>query len=92
MRQFFLDPNQARVGNISYLASKIKNITINGKEAQVELRNRFQAMGFTFEDVPQKLKWRWENGDWYMVIDSRGNPFLQKKGAHGASKNVPDSK
>ena len=79
MQAFFLDPHQAKTGNIRYLGSKIVAIDYSddAHKAKVQLKNEMQAMGFTFKDTPQTTYWVWQKGDWYQVISINKNPFTR---------------
>ncbi len=94
LQGFFLDPYQARIGNIRYLSSEISEITFNDedKQAQVKLKNSMQAMGFTFKDTPQTINWVWEKGDWYLVVNKNRNPFSKKNNLSESVKDATDQK
>jgi hypothetical protein len=74
MKQFCLQPEAARLGNIYYLEGKIDKLRIDGETAEVVVKNTFKVMGFTFRDTPQKQAWVWRDGDWYLVSKAK-NPF-----------------
>ncbi len=84
MRKFYLEPGQARVGNVMVRDGKIESLEIEEGElkAQVKITASMVAMGFTFKNVPRTQKWIWENGDWYIdpLGAATGNPFTSKKG------------
>ena len=78
MQSLYLKPEKAKVGNIVVKESEIVSIKIEeGKErAQTQLKNKIQAMGFTFDKVPMTLKWVWNNNDWFIVVpNSSSSPF-----------------
>jgi hypothetical protein len=77
LQGFYLNPGEARLGNIIYKGSEILAININeeGNSAQVKLKNSMQAMGFTFKNTPQTTNWVRKKGDWYLVVNSSNNPF-----------------
>ena len=76
LQAFYLDPGAAQLGNISYLESRVDAVEVNEKRAAVLLKNKFQVMGFTFKDVPQKMVWKWEKGDWYVdTTNAARTPF-----------------
>ena len=84
MRQFYLEPGQARVGNVMIRDGKIVSLEIEEGElkAKVKITASMVAMGFTFKNVPRTQAWIWENGDWYIdpLGAVSGNPFTSKKG------------
>jgi hypothetical protein len=89
LQAFYLDPHQAKVGNIRYLNTKIVAIEFSDddKKARVQLKNEMKAMGFTFKDTPQSTEWVWQKGDWYQVVNPNKNPFTRpanqlKKSSH----------
>ncbi|MCD6269616.1 MAG: hypothetical protein J7J71_05710 [Deltaproteobacteria bacterium] len=94
LQGFYLDPHQARIGNIRYLSSEISAITFSDedKRAQVKLKNSMQAMGFTFKDTPQTITWVWEKGDWYLVVNKNRNPFAKKNNPPESVKDAVDQK
>ena len=96
LQGFYLNPGDARVGNIRYLSTEIADITFNEdkQRAQVKLKNSMQAMGFTFKNTPQTLNWLWQKGDWYVVVEPGvGNPFAKSKdNPQKSKKDAPDQK
>ena len=78
LQSYFINPGAARMGNIKYIKSEIVAINMdeNSTLAEVKLKNNIQAMGFTFKDIPQLMKWSWEKGDWYIKsAANKSNPF-----------------
>ena len=95
LKVYYKDPNLARVGNIRYVASKLVGVAVDKSnvEAEVELRNSFKVMGFTFKDVPQKLRWKWVESDWFLVESKNNSPFGRKtKRVIGAGSDVEQKK
>jgi len=86
MQHYYLDPSDARIGNINYLKSEIKGIEIHGKLATVELANDFMVMGFTFRKTPQKMIWKWHEDNWYVETGKNVGPFDNGKNAKKQSK------
>jgi hypothetical protein len=75
LASFYLEPERARLGNIRFLKGEIGDISIDGENAEVTLKNTFMVMGFTFKKVPQKTEWVWHKGDWYLVVPKSTSPF-----------------
>ena len=78
LQSYFINPGAARMGNIKYIKSEIVAINMdeNSTLAEVKLKNNIQAMGFTFKDIPQLMKWSWEKGDWRIQsAANKSNPF-----------------
>ena len=81
MKNFFQEPQQARLGNTQYKDGQIVAIELaeDGKTAVCKVKNTIMAMGFAFENVPQNLKWVWEKKDWYLLSQEVAkNPFVKK--------------
>ena len=78
MKTFYLDPQEAKIGNIHYLEGEITGISIDGKFAEVTVSNTFKAMGFTFKDVKRKQHWIWNGQDWFLDTRKKTNPFANK--------------
>lgn len=85
LQAFYLNPGQARIGNIIYKSCKIAAIDFSdeGRRAEVKLKNTIQTMGFTFKDTPQTTTWVWQDKDWYLVVNQKANPM-------GKSINKPE--
>ncbi len=86
LQQLYLKPEQARIGKIIVKECTIVAIDINddGLQAETKLVNKIQAMGFTFDKVPQTINWIWSNNNWYIELsENAGNPF-----AGGKSKST----
>lgn len=82
LQNFYLKPEQARVGKIIVKECTVVSITIkdDGLHAETRLVNKISAMGFTFDKVPQAIYWVWSNRDWYIELsENAGNPFARKK-------------
>jgi hypothetical protein len=76
MKEFYLDPEEAKIGNIRYLKGEITNIIIDGESAEVKVSDTFKAMGFTFRDVKRKQYWIWNGKDWFLdTRKKKKNPF-----------------
>ena len=92
LQGFYLNPGQARIGNIRYISSEVTEITFaeEDKRAQVKLKNSMQAMGFTFKNTPQTINWLWQKGDWYVVVNvDAANPFIKSK--NKSQKSIKDA-
>ncbi len=96
MRLYYLEPQQARIGNIIFQDGKIETIEIADGEqaAQVKIKVKMQAMGFTFNDVPQTQAWVWATGDWYFdpVKPVHNTPFNSKKDKTSKVEDEKDKK
>ena len=80
MQKFYKNPGQARVGSVVYKESEIVSteITEDGQKAVTKLKNTIQAMGFSFDKVPQTLHWSWYEEDWFLVIPANStHPFAK---------------
>lgn len=89
MQKYFRNPGQARVGSVVYKDSDIISLemTEEGQKAETKLKNTIQAMGFTFDKVPQTLYWIWYEKDWYLVIPVNStHPFGKTQ-----SKELPNN-
>lgn len=77
LQAFYLNPGQAKIGNIKLVKSEIIEINFSddNKKAQVKLKNDIRAMGFTFKATPQTLNWVLQKGEWYVVVDPNANPL-----------------
>jgi len=78
MRKFYINPEEAKIGNIRYLDGQITGIKIEGKTAEVKVSDTFKAMGFTFKDVKRKQRWIWNGDDWFLDTRKADNPFMKK--------------
>jgi len=78
MKEFYLEPGEAKIGNIHYLDGAIIGISIAGERAEVTVSNSFKAMGFTFKDVKRKQHWIWNGKDWFLDTRKKDNPFSHK--------------
>jgi len=76
MKRFYLNPEEAKIGNIRYLKGEITGIEIKGKAAKVTVSNTFKAMGFTFKDVKREQRWIWNGKDWFLDPRKKNNPFV----------------
>ena len=82
MQKLYLDPGQARLGNIITQKCEIVSIQIDDGEQRPEtkLKNRIKAMGFTFDNVPTTIHWIWHERDWYIDVPEQSpHPFGKTK-------------
>ncbi len=80
LQQFYLKPEQARIGKIIVKECTVVAIDIkdDGLHAETKLENKISAMGFTFDKVPHTINWIWNNNDWYIELsENAGNPFAR---------------
>ncbi len=92
LQNFYLKPEQARIGKIIVKECTVVSIKIkdDGLHAETKLVNKISAMGFTFDKVPQTINWIWSNRDWYIELsENAGNPFARKKSVPASKSRAP---
>jgi hypothetical protein len=67
--------------NMLFKSFRIEEIEIlpSGEEATVKVRMDFSARGYDFKDAPENQQWIKQEGQWFLKVRPRKNPFAPAK-------------